>query len=326
MLISLILLACSQQTEVLPAKEVSSVTLSAEELSGYKPLPDNFFLNGTRPSDSLIALGNSLFHEKNLSLGKDLSCSSCHDLTLAGVDGRRFSTGHGGALTGRNSPTVLNAAGHVSQFWDGRADSVETQALGPILASGEMAMPNADAVVSVLKSDSNYVLKFKEAFPGESDPITFQNVGVAIGAFERTLVTPSMWDLLLSGDQGALTDSEKNGFKTFSQSGCGACHGGQLLGGQIYMKLGLVNPWPNQEDQGRYNVTKSDSDKMMFKVPSLRNSTVTAPYFHDGSASDIRTAIKMMGHHQLGRELSDQDADSIATWLGSTAGVRGDIK
>lgn len=326
MLISLILLACSQQPESTKKVEDTTVVLTTEELSGYKPLPDNYFLNGTRPSDSVIALGNSLFHEKNLSLDKDLSCSSCHDLSLAGVDGKKFSTGHAGSLTGRNSPTVLNAAGHFSQFWDGRADSVETQALGPILASGEMAMPNADAVVSVLKSDSNYVLKFKEAFPGESDPITFKNVGVAIGAFERTLVTPSRWDLLLNGDQGALTDAEKNGFKTFSQAGCGACHGGQLLGGQTYMKLGLVNPWPNQEDQGRYNLTKNDSDKMMFKVPSLRNSTVTAPYFHDGSAADLRTAVKMMGHHQLGGELSDEDADSIATWLGSTAGVRADIK
>ena len=132
-------------------------------------------------------------------------------------------------------------------------------------------------------------------------------------------MTPSRWDKFLSGDQSALTDSEKQGFKEFVSTGCVACHTGQLIGGQAFMKLGVVNPWPNQSDLGRYGVTKQESDKMVFKVPSLRNSALTAPYFHDASAKTLPEAVKMMAHHQLGKELTDQQAESISTWLGSTS-------
>lgn len=266
-------------------------------------------------------MGKRLFNDTKLSASEKISCNSCHDLEKAGVDGTQFSTGHNGALTKRNSPTVLNAAGQFSQFWDGRADSVEDQALGPVLASGEMAMPNSDAVVAVLTSNPEYVKMFSDAFPGQESPITFQNVGVAIGAYERTLVTPSRWDSFLRGDNSALTDDEISGFLNFNKTGCGACHSGQLLGGQSFMKAGLVNVWPNQNDLGRYEITKSESDKMTFKIPSLRNVTLTAPYFHDGSVSSLQEAVKMMGHYQLGKELTDEEAKSIETWLGSTAGI-----
>lgn len=316
----LALIACSNNTEVNP-QITDSVTISSQEVAGFTPLPANYFKSDSPPSDNLIALGKSLFNEKQLSADADISCASCHTLETGGVDNKQFSDGHRGAKTGRNSPTVFNAAGHTAQFWDGRAADVETQALGPILAAGEMGMPNEETVVSVLKEDKGYVAQFSAAFPNDKDPITFKNVGVAIGAYERTLVTPSRWDKFLGGDASALTNEEKQGFKDFVSTGCSACHGGQLLGGQMFMKVGVVNPWPNQTDLGKFALTNQESDKMVFKVPSLRNAALTAPYFHDGSAQTLPQAVKMMAYHQLGKTLTDEQAQSISTWLGSTSKI-----
>jgi len=321
MIFLLALLGCTINTDnsILPEKQ--EVEVKSESLAGYKPLPSNYLLSTMSPENEIISLGEKLYNEKLLSVSGEISCSSCHDLSSAGIDGTQFSAGHNESLTSRNTPTVFNAAGHVSQFWDGRATTVEEQALGPILAAGEMAMPNPESVVTVLKSKTEYVEGFRLSFPDQQDPITFQNVGIAIGSYERTLVTPSRWDLFLNGDGTALSDEEKTGFITFSNTGCGTCHGGQLLGGQLFMKVGLVNTWPNQNDLGRYNVTKNESDKMVFKVPSLRNVAVTGPYFHDGSVDNLQTAIKMMGHYQLGKDLTDSEAKSIENWLESTTGV-----
>jgi len=321
MIFLLALLGCTIKTDnsILPEKQ--EVEVKPEFLAGYKPLPDSYLLNTMRPDDEIISLGEKLYNEKLLSVSGKISCSSCHDLSNAGIDGTQFSSGHNESLTSRNTPTVFNAAGHVSQFWDGRAATVEEQALGPILAAGEMAMPNTESVVTVLKSKTEYVEAFRLSFPDQQDPITFQNVGIAIGSYERTLVTPSRWDLFLNGDSTALSDEEKTGFVTFNNTGCGSCHGGQLLGGQFLMKVGLVNTWPNQNDLGRYNVTKNEADKMVFKVPSLRNVAVTGPYFHDGSVDNLQNAIKMMGHYQLGKYLTDSEAKSIEKWLESTTGV-----
>jgi cytochrome c peroxidase len=183
-----------------------------------------------------------------------------------------------------------------------------------------MAMPSESAVVDVLRADASYVADFAKAFPDQKDPVTFQNVGVAIGAFERGLVTPSRWDQFLNGDQAVLTNQEKRGFNTFVESGCASCHNGVLIGGGSYMKLGLVQPWPNQNDLGRFGVTGIEADKMVFKVPSLRNVTETAPYFHDGSAADLKTAIKLMGKHQLGKALTPEQVTDIVSFLGSTKG------
>ena len=249
-----------------------------------------------------------------------MSCATCHNVAKDGADEHKFSPGHKMHPVGRNSPTVFNTAGQIAQFWDGRADTVEEQALGPILAAGEMAMPNAETVVSVLKSDPTYIAEFNRAFPGETDSLTFQNVGIAIGAYERTLVTPSKWDEFLKGDDSALTDDQKRGLNTFVEVGCTGCHNGSLLGGNTYMKLGLVRPWPNQSDVGRVAVTKNESDTMVFKVAGLRNSTETAPYFHDGSAASLGEAISLMGQHQLGKELTPEQVLDIASFLESTKG------
>lgn len=314
------LMACHVKEDDSKLKDVL-VEIPSQDLEGYSPLPIDFFLPGEEANIELISLGKKLFNEKSLSASNEISCSSCHDLTKAGTDLQQFSKGHNKSLTGRNSPTVLNAAGHAFQFWDGRVMTVEDQALGPILAAGEMAMPNEESVVALLKSRPEYIDVFKKAFPDQMDPITFKNVGIAIGSYERTLSTPSRWDMFLDGDKNALSDDEKKGFITFNKTGCGTCHSGSLLGGHMFMKVGVVHPWPNQSDLGRFEVTKNETDKMVFKVPSLRNVAVTGPYFHDGSVANLNAAVKMMAYYQLGKDLTDEEVGLIEAWLGSTSGV-----
>jgi cytochrome c peroxidase len=183
-----------------------------------------------------------------------------------------------------------------------------------------MAMPSNAAAVRVIKSMPDYVALFQTAFPADKDPVTYNNMALAIGAFERELVTPSRWDAFLAGEQSALTDVEKSGFNTFAAIGCQWCHYGPYVGGSVYQKLGVVKPWPNQTDQGRYQVTKEETDKMVFKVPSLRNIKETGPYFHDGSVPTLDQAIRNMAVHQRGVTLSDAQVKSIEIWLGSLTG------
>jgi len=313
-----LLLACSNES--LTPESVKPEAFDRTKLAAFQPLPDNFFIAGKEPSPDLIFLGRRLFFETQLSADANMSCATCHNVAKDGADEHKFSPGHKMHPVGRNSPTVFNTAGQVAQFWDGRAATVEEQALGPILAAGEMAMPDAETVVEVLRADPTYVAEFNRAFPGVSDPLTFQNVGVAIGAYERTLVTPSKWDEFLKGDDAALSDDEKQGLSTFIEVGCVGCHNGALLGGNTFMKLGRFRPWPNQADSGRAGVTKNDADSMSFKVAGLRNVTETAPYFHDGSAASLGEAINLMGQHQLGKDLTPEQVLNIATFLGSTKG------
>lgn len=267
-----------------------------------------------------VDLGKKLYFEKRLSRDDTLSCNSCHGLDNYGVDGRKFSIGFNGYVVGRNSPTVLNAAGHIAQFWDGRASTVEEQAKGPILAGGEMAMPSPETVVKKLKAIKEYEQLFKAAFPEAEDPINYNNVGNAIGAFERLLITPARWDLYLQGHDTALSPIEKQGLKRFAALGCTTCHTGTLIGGDRYQKLGLVKPWPNQKDQGRFAITKKEEDKMFFKVPSLRNIEKTGPYFHDASSTKLGDAVKKMAWHQLGQELSQDDTKAIVAFLKTLTG------
>jgi len=317
------LIACETQkpvTEPVNPQITDAGTVDRTKLGAFQPLPDNFFLEGSNPSPELIALGRRLFFETQLSADANMSCSTCHNVAKDGADEHKFSPGHKMVPVGRNSPTVFNAAGQIAQFWDGRAKTVEEQALGPILAAGEMAMPDAETVVEVLKADPTYITAFSLAFPGVKDPLTFENVGVAIGAYERTLVTTSRWDTFLQGDDAALTNDEKRGLNTFMEVGCTACHNGTLLGGSSFMKLGAVEAWPNQADQGRLGVTGQETDKMVFKVASLRNSTETAPYFHDASAASLGEAVTLMGKYQLGKALTPEQVTDIVSFLGSTKG------
>lgn len=257
-----------------------------------------------------------LFHEQALSADGTLSCTSCHELTKYGVDGRKTSVGIGGKVLRRNSPSVLNAAGQFAQFWDGRKPDVEAQALGPIFSPDEMGMADEAALIAALER-AGYAEAFRATFPAEETPLSARTVGLALGAFERTLATRAPIDEFLEGRADALTAAQLRGFDRFNQLGCVNCHAGRLIGGDRYRKLGDEIAWPDQSDLGRYEVTKNPADQQVFKVPSLRNVAKTAPYFHDGSVETLPEAVKLMGHHQLGVTLSDDDVSSLVEFLGS---------
>jgi len=298
----------------------SDAAPTSAELAMFAPLPRAMTAPGVELTRAKIDLGRRLYHETVLSNGHDVSCASCHPLNGYGADGRRTSFGDLGHAGDRNAPTVYNAAGQIAQFWDGRAPTVEEQAKGPILNSGEMAMPDSNAVLAHLRGSRAYVLAFAAAFPHERNPVTYDNLGRAIGAFERELVTPSRWDRYLQGDRTALSPAEIRGFTTFARVGCTSCHAGPYVGGQSFQKLGLVKPWPALRDSGRILITHKPGDLYVFKVPSLRNVEKTAPYFHDGSVASLDSAILLMGRHQLGRELTTPQIAAIRTWLASLTG------
>lgn len=298
----------------------AAAEIDPARLKTFQPLPEAMLSAKNPVTEAKVALGRMLYYEPRLSKNHDVSCNSCHSLTGYGVDQQPVSDGHRGLKGNRNAPTVYNAAGHVAQFWDGRAPDVEEQAKGPVMNPVEMAMTSDKAVVAVLKSMPEYVAAFKKAFPGPADPVSFNNMARAIGAFERRLVTPSRWDKLLKGDNSALTDQEKAGFNKFLEAGCSSCHRGTYLGADSYQKLGLVKPWTHTADLGRYAVTKKDADKLVFKVPSLRNIDKTAPYYHDGSVKTLEEAVRLMALHQNGRQLKPLEVQSIVTFLKALTG------
>jgi cytochrome c peroxidase len=275
-----------------------------------------------------IELGHMLYFDKRLSKNQDIACVTCHDLEHYGIDIREHeglrdatSKGHRGQIGERNTPTVYNAALHFVQFWDGRAKDVEEQAKGPVLNPVEMAMKDEPSVLAVLRSIPGYEEKFAAAFPGEDPPITYDNVGRAVGAYERTLLTPARFDAFIAGDLDALKGQELRGLQLFLDVGCTQCHSGALLGGTQFQKLGTIKPWPDLHDVGRSKITASDADKFVFKVPSLRNVTQTAPYFHNGSEADLGNAVRMMAEHQTARgKLQDDEVLAIVAFLGSLEG------
>jgi cytochrome c peroxidase len=298
----------------------ASADLIDSYLTMFQPLPEVAASPENPVTEAKVNLGRMLYYENRISKGQKISCNSCHKLDQFGQDNLPFSPGHDGSLGGRSSPSTFNAAIHVAQFWDGRAPTVEEQAKGPVLNAIEMGMPSADFVVRVLRSMPGYVEAFKAAFPGEEDPVNYENFGKAVGAFERKLLTPSRWDQFLKGKKDALTAAEKKGFETFATAGCVTCHNGPGVGGHMYQKLGLVKPWPGLKDEGRLEATKQESDKHFFKVPSLRNTTETAPYLHDGSVKGLEDMVKLMAEHQVGKTLSDEEVASIITFLKALKG------
>jgi cytochrome c peroxidase len=318
--LSTLLLAVVLLVPACQRHEQATAKVDAAQLAAFAPLPAAMESPANPLTEAKMDLGRTLFYDTRLSRDQDLSCNSCHDLKAYGVDRRQFSVGTKHQLGGRNAPTVYNAAAHVAQFWDGRAPTVEEQAKGPVLNPVEMAMPNSRAVIARLRAVPAYREAFRKAFPGQSDPITYDNVGLAIGAFERRLVTPSPWDRYLQGDTAALTPAEKQGLNTFMATGCQACHNGVLMGGSMYQKIGVVRPWPDRTDIGRAAITHQASDTLVFKVPSLRNIERTAPYFHKGSAATLHEAMMLMAQHQLGRDLTEQQATEIEAFLHSLTG------
>lgn len=276
-----------------------------------------------------INLGKMLYFDPRLSSSQLISCNTCHNVGLGGDDDQETSVGHNWQKGPRNAPTVFNSVFNVAQFWDGRAKDLAEQAKGPVQASVEMNN-TPEMVIKTLKSIPEYVELFKKAFPGEKDPVTFDNVAYAIEAFEATLITPdSRFDKFLKGDETALTDNEKKGLSLFMDKGCADCHGGINMGGHDYYPFGVVEK-PSEDitqgDVGRFSVTNTEEDKYVFKSPSLRNIELTAPYFHSGKVWELRDAIAIMGSAQLGIELSKKEVDLILAFLKTTTGVQPKIE
>ena len=291
----------------------------------FAPLPATAVNEANPGTAAKINLGYTLYYDNRLSKEGNISCNSCHNLQTYGVDNLPTSPGDDGTLGDRNSPTVLNSALHMAQFWDGREPDVEAQAGGPVLNPVEMAMPDEAYVVKRLKGIEGYNSLFKEAFPDDAEPITYNNLKKAIGAFERELLTPSKFDSYLSGDKTALSSAEQKGMKTFIDQGCISCHMTSLVGGNMYQKTGVYANYTEtvgtaKDDLGRFVVTNNEADKYIFKVPSLRNVEKTAPYFHDGAVESLDEAIKVMGKIQLNKDITDEQAKEIKTFLGALTG------
>lgn len=331
-MIPLILIACTQSTPSTPTTpptppepvtKPDPQARAAEVLARAKgvlaPLPDRPVAGDNDLSEARVALGRTLYFDTRLSKNHDLSCNSCHALDNWGVDGQPTSPGHKAQRGSRNSPTVYNASLHVAQFWDGRAATVEEQAGGPMVNPVEMAMKDGAQVTAVLRTIPGYEPMFQAAFPGVDQPISYENAATAIGAFERTLLTPAPIDHFLAGKLDALSAEQVEGLAAFLDAGCVACHSGAAIGGQGFFKLGQVQPYETK-DAGRFDVTGKEEDRGVFKAPSLRNIEKTGPWLHDGSITSLPEVVRLMGKHQLGRELEPAQVESIVAFLGALTG------
>ncbi|MBP1804653.1 cytochrome-c peroxidase [Rubellimicrobium aerolatum] len=271
-----------------------------------------------------VELGSMLFFDPRMSSSGLLSCNTCHQVGMGGVDGLETSIGHGWQKGPRNAPTVLNATFNIAQFWDGRAPDLAAQAKGPVQASVEMNN-TPDQVVMTINSMQAYKDKFAAAFPDEADPVSFDNFANAIAAFEAKLVTPGApFDRWLEGDDAALNDQQKQGLELFMNEGCSACHNGVNFGGQDYFPFGVVEK-PGGEvlpegDLGRFAVTETAGDDYVFRAAPLRNVALTAPYFHSGKVWSLPEAVHIMGAAQLGANLEAGDVDAIVAFLQSLTG------
>lgn len=276
------------------------------------------------PADK-VALGRALFLDPRLSQDNTIACATCHDLTTAGHDARRFSVGVGGAVGTVNAPSVFNASLNFVQFWDGRAGSLEEQAAGPVHNPVEMAS-NWNETIAKLSADADFEAKFRRVYP---DGLTPASIVDAIATFERTLLTAnSPFDNHLRGNAGALDTLALEGYRQFRDLGCASCHQGVNIGGNMFQRFGVMADYfadrkgGVKSDLGRYNVTGLEEDRHVFKVPSLRNVAQTAPYFHDGSVTTLDEAVAVMGRYQLGRELSAAEIRALVAFLNSLTGER----
>jgi len=291
----------------------------------FKPIPNKPpVLKGNPATPAKVDLGAKLFFDPRLSKSQLISCNTCHNVGLGGADLQETSTGHGWQKGPRNAPTVLNSVFNIAQFWDGRAKDLAEQAKGPVQASVEMnATP--ELVLKTLNSIPEYVQAFKAAFPGQKDPVSFDNMAKAIEVYEATLNTPdSAFDRFLKGNRKALDAKATSGLKLFIEKGCVACHSGINVGGSGYYPFGVVaKPAENilpRGDKGRFTVTNTSSDEYVFRSPSLRNVAITGPYFHSGVVWSLREAVDVMGSAQFGIQLSGEETDAITAFLGSLTG------
>ncbi|HEB59181.1 MAG TPA: cytochrome-c peroxidase [Gammaproteobacteria bacterium] len=299
-----------------------------QALPGKAPEPAD---NPTTPEK--VELGRLLYFDPRFSQTGTVSCNSCHNLMLGGDDNRPFSMGVHGKMGGRSAPSVWNAAFASSQFWDGRAASLEEQAKGPVVNPVEMGMSDLEKAMDRVRAIPGYEPYFVRAF-GTDKPMTVDNAAKAVAAFERTLITPnSPYDRFVKGDKKALNAQQQRGMKTFAEVGCTSCHSGPAFNGPA-MKAGTgffmkfptfenneyVKKYDLMKDKGRFEVTKKEADKHLFKVPTLRNVALTAPYFHNGSVKTLDEAVRVMAKVQLNKDLSDGQVKDIVVFLNALTG------
>jgi len=296
----------------------ANATENAVQREPLQPLPQSM-----EPDSTRVALGSKLFSDPRLSVDGSVACSNCHRLTSGGQDGRRTSVGVHGASGDINAPSVFNSGFNFVQFWDGRANTLEEQMGNPLTNPVEMGSDWTHAL-AFLTRDADYFALFRAAFP---DGITEANVRSAIASFERTLATPNCrFDRWLRGDKLALNDTEKAGYERFKAVGCIACHQGANVGGNMFQRFGVMGEYFQDRghivnaDYGRFNVTRAEVDRFVFRVPSLRNVELTAPYFHDGSAATLEQAVGTMAKYQLGQTLNSAGIAEIVAFLKTLTG------
>jgi len=315
----------------LQAAEESDEALLARARQLFKPLPADAAAADRPISRERVALGRALFFENRVSTDGRVSCAACHLPSFYGAEPLPRTAGNQGKVLPRNTPTVFNTALQFVQHYGGNRADVEEQAVKALISP--LAYGNADyaAAEGRLRALPEYRAMFEKAFPGEAEPVTAQNWGKAIGAYERTLLTPAPFDRYLAGQPSALSAKARQGLDKFISYGCAGCHNGVLVGGQMYQKFGLTQDYwtltGSQEidlfkgrDKGRFHDTKNESDAYIFKVQQLRNVARTPPYFHDGSVAQLGDAVRIMAKAQLGRDLSDADVSDIVEFLESLTG------
>ena len=316
-----LMLACSVAWAA--ASDDEALLKQAQEV--FKPLPKDMGTAEFPITPERVKLGRLLFFDPRISLDGTVSCSKCHQPSLYGTDALAKPIGVKDRENPRNAPTVLNAALQLAAHWRGDRVNVEDQATKALIGPPSFGEPDFQAAMAKIKAIPSYPEMFRQAFPGGQDPITPENWGKAIGAYERTLVTPSPFDAYLAGNSQALSPAAREGLKKFIDIGCTGCHSGVEVGGGTYQKFGVMEDYWKEThsqtiDKGRFDVTNNPADMYLFKVPSLRNVAMTPPYFHDGSVATLPEAVHVMGKVQLGKNLSRQDVDVIVTFLGSLTG------
>lgn len=322
-----------QRYKIFLTSLVMSFGVNAQDT--FAPLPKEAPVPKNNPmTKEKVELGKILFFDPRISLPGNISCNTCHNVMGAGDDSRATSIGHGGAKGKRSSPTVWNSAFLTVQFWDGRAPDLEDQAKGPITNPVEMGMKSHQVAIDRIVQIPGYVALFKGAFPKDKNPVTLNNTVKAIASYERTLITPdSRFDLYMKGDKKALNAQEIRGMKTVETVGCTACHFGPNFAGPIppstegnYQKFPqnpnpeIVKKYKLSEDLGRYEVTKKEEDKNVFRVPTWRNVALTAPYFHNGSVKTLEEAVRIMAKLQLDVDLKKDQIDDIVAFLNTLTG------
>ncbi len=298
---------------------MSSIAIS-QQSEPIEPLPQKLEVDARK-----VSFGKKLFFDKRLSDDNSTSCESCHDLNAWGAENKSVSNGINQLQGTRNSPTLYNSALNFKQLWDGRANDLAHQVQGVVLSPVVMGMKSWEDAINRLKEDAYYAKASTDIYGKELDKYV---VSDAIAEYEKTLLTPnSPFDQYLKGDQNAITAKQKTGYQLFKAYGCASCHQGANVGGNMFQKFGVLNDISLQKgslsnDLGRYNVTKNEWDKRVFKVPSLRLATKTPPYFHDGSVKTIEDAVDIMIKYQLGRGVPIEHRDAIIAFLDSLVGEK----